>query len=301
MAAKKRGLGERGLGALLAGSKVNLDQELKDHDGELREVPIDLIQRGRYQPRRDMDPAALQELADSIRQQGVMQPVVVRPIAEGRYELIAGERRWRATQMAGLDSIPAIIRDVPDEAAIAMALIENIQRENLNPIEEAFALQRLQDEFGLTQAQVAEAVGKSRTTITNLLRLIGLSEDVRIMLEHGDLEMGHGRAMLTLAPELQMQVAKQVVAKSLSVRQTEALVRRVQQETPDSKSRKKGVVDPNIRALQDDLAERLGARVSIDHGQRGKGKLVIEYSSLDELDGILGLSLIHISEPTRPY
>ncbi|PPI85345.1 chromosome partitioning protein ParB [Marinobacter maroccanus] len=288
MAAKKRGLGERGLGALLAGSKVNLDQELKDHDGELREVPIDLIQRGRFQPRRDMDPAALQELADSIRQQGVMQPVVIRPIAEGRYELIAGERRWRATQMAGLDSIPAIIRDVPDEAAIAMALIENIQRENLNPIEEAFALQRLQDEFGLTQAQVAEAVGKSRTTITNLLRLIGLSEDVRIMLEHGDLEMGHGRAMLTLAPELQMQVAKQVVAKSLSVRQTEALVRRVQQETPDSKSRKKGTVDPNIRALQDDLAERLGARVSIDHGQRGKGKLVIEYSSLDELDGILG-------------
>ena len=288
MAAKKRGLGERGLGALLAGSKVNLDQELKDHDGELREVPIDLIQRGRFQPRRDMDPAALQELADSIRQQGVMQPVVIRPIAEGRYELIAGERRWRATQMAGLDSIPAIIRDVPDEAAIAMALIENIQRENLNPIEEAFALQRLQDEFGLTQAQVAEAVGKSRTTITNLLRLIGLSEDVRIMLEHGDLEMGHGRAMLTLAPELQMQVAKQVVAKSLSVRQTEALVRRVQQETPDNKAREKGALDPNIRALQDDLADRLGARVSIDHGQRGKGKLVIEYSSLDELDGILG-------------
>ncbi len=287
MAAKKRGLGERGLGALLQGSRVNLDQELHDHDGELREVPIDLIQRGRFQPRRDMDPAALQELADSIRQQGVMQPVVVRPIAEGRYELIAGERRWRATQMAELDSIPAIIRDVPDEAAIAMALIENIQRENLNPIEEAFALQRLQDEFGLTQAQVAEAVGKSRTTITNLLRLIGLTEDVRLMLEHGDLEMGHGRAMLTLQPEQQMQVAKQVVAKSLSVRQTEALVRRVQQETPDRK-KPRGEVDPNIRALQDDLAERLGARVSIDHGQRGKGKLVIEYSSLDELDGILG-------------
>ncbi|MCM0613862.1 ParB/RepB/Spo0J family partition protein [Marinobacter sediminum] len=288
MAAKKRGLGERGLGALLAGSKVNLDQELKDHDGELREVPIDLIQRGRFQPRRDMDPAALQELADSIRQQGVMQPVVIRPIAEGRYELIAGERRWRATQLAELDSIPAIIRDVPDEAAIAMALIENIQRENLNPIEEAFALQRLQDEFGLTQAQVAEAVGKSRTTITNLLRLIGLTEDVRLMLEHGDLEMGHGRAMLTLPPEQQMQVAKQVVAKSLSVRQTEALVRRVQQETPESKSGKKTAPDPNITALQDDLAERLGARVSIAHGQRGKGKLVIEYSSLDELDGILG-------------
>jgi len=286
MAAKKRGLGERGLGALLQGSRVNLDQELKDHDGELREVPIDLIQRGRFQPRRDMDPAALQELADSIRQQGVMQPVVVRPIAEGRFELIAGERRWRATQMAELDRIPAIIRDVPDDAAIAMALIENIQRENLNPIEEAFALQRLQDEFGLTQAQVAEAVGKSRTTITNLLRLISLSEDVRVMLEHGDLEMGHGRAMLTLQPEQQMQVARQVVAKSLSVRQTEALVRRVQQETPGRK-KAKGELDPNIRALQDDLAERLGARVSIDHGQRGKGKLVIEYTSLDELDGIL--------------
>ena len=287
MAAKKRGLGERGLGALLQGSRVNLDQELKDHDGELREVPIDLIQRGRFQPRRDMDPAALQELADSIRQQGVMQPVVVRPIAEGRFELIAGERRWRATQMAELDRIPAIIRDVPDDAAIAMALIENIQRENLNPIEEAFALQRLQDEFGLTQAQVAEAVGKSRTTITNLLRLISLSEDVRVMLEHGDLEMGHGRAMLTLQPEQQMQVARQVVAKSLSVRQTEALVRRVQQESPNRK-KAKGEVDPNIRALQDDLAERLGARVSIDHGQRGKGKLVIEYTSLDELDGLLG-------------
>lgn len=288
MAAKKRGLGERGLGALLAGSRVNLDQELKGHDGELRQVPIDLIQRGRFQPRRDMDPTALQELADSIRQQGVMQPVVVRPIAEGRYELIAGERRWRATQMAELDSIPAIIRDVPDEAAIAMALIENIQRENLNPIEEAFALQRLQEEFGLTQAQVAEAVGKSRTTITNLLRLIGLTEDVRLMLEHGDLEMGHGRAMLTLSPEQQMQVAKQVVAKSLSVRQTEALVRRVQQEMETGRPAKSDAIDPNIRALQDDLAERLGAKVSIAHGQRGKGKLVIEYSSLDELDGILG-------------
>ncbi len=287
MAAKKRGLGERGLGALLQGSKVNLDEELNDHDGELREVPVDLIQRGRFQPRRDMDPAALQELADSIRQQGVMQPVVIRPVEEGRYELIAGERRWRATQMAELDRIPAIIRNVPDDAAIAMALIENIQRENLNPIEEAFALQRLQEEFGLTQAQVAEAVGKSRTTITNLLRLISLTEDVRVMLEHGDLEMGHGRAMLTLPPEQQMQVARQVVAKSLSVRQTEALVRKVQQESTNKKPAK-GETDPNIRALQDDLAERLGARVSIAHGQRGKGKLVIEYSSLDELDGILG-------------
>ncbi|ONF44519.1 chromosome partitioning protein ParB [Marinobacter lutaoensis] len=288
MAAKKRGLGERGLGALLQGSKVSLNPEDKDRDGELRDIPVDLIQRGRYQPRRDMDPAALQELADSIRQQGVMQPVVVRAIAEGRYELIAGERRWRAAQMAELDRIPAIIRDVPDDAAIAMALIENIQRENLNPIEEAFALQRLQEEFGLTQAQVAEAVGKSRTTITNLLRLIGLTEDVRVMLEHGDLEMGHGRAMLTLPPEQQVQVARQVVAKSLSVRQTEALVRRLQQEQAQDAPRKPTALDPNIRALQDDLSERLGARVSINHGQRGRGKVVIEYSSLDELDGILG-------------
>jgi|TARA_Y100000589_G_scaffold322354_2_gene355143 ParB family chromosome partitioning protein len=288
MAAKKRGLGERGLGALLQGSKVSLNPEDKDRDGELRDIPVDLIQRGRYQPRRDMDPAALQELADSIRQQGVMQPVVVRAIAEGRYELIAGERRWRAAQMAELDRIPAIIRDVPDDAAIAMALIENIQRENLNPIEEAFALQRLQDEFGLTQAQVAEAVGKSRTTITNLLRLIGLTEDVRVMLEHGDLEMGHGRAMLTLPPEQQIQVARQVVARSLSVRQTEALVRRLQQEKAQPEAAGRREPDPNIRALQDDLSERLGARVSINHGKRGKGKVVIEYSSLDELDGILG-------------
>jgi len=288
MAAKKRGLGERGLGALLANSRVNLEQTPASQDGELRDIALDVIQRGRYQPRRDMDPAALQELADSIRQQGVMQPVVVRPLTAERFELIAGERRWRAAQMAGLEAIPAIIRDVSDEAAIAMALIENIQRENLNPIEEAFALQRLQDEFGLTQAQVAEAVGKSRTTITNLLRLIGLTEDVRLMLEHGDLEMGHGRAMLTLAPEQQMQVARQVVARSLSVRQTESLVRQLQQEKLDSGKVAKPRVDPNIRALQDDLAERLGARVAINHGQRGQGKLVIEYSSLEELDGILG-------------
>lgn len=256
-------------------------------EGELRELPVDVIQRGRYQPRRDMDQDSLQELAESIRQQGVMQPVVVRPVGDGQYELIAGERRWRATQMAGLDRIPAMIRDVPDDAAIAMALIENIQRENLNPIEEAFALHRLQEEFGLTQAQVAEAVGKSRTTITNLLRLVNLSQEVRVMLEHGDLEMGHGRAMLTLTPEQQIQVARQVVGKALSVRQTEALVRSIQQEKP---GRRPGTpaLDPNIRRLQDDLSEKLGASVAITHGSRGKGRVVIEYSSLDELDGILG-------------
>ncbi|MBC7192973.1 ParB/RepB/Spo0J family partition protein [Marinobacter sp.] len=288
MAAKRRGIGNRGLNSLLQGAGAKLDDDVTSHDGELRNIPIDLIQRGRYQPRRDMDPAALQELADSIRRQGVMQPVVVRPIQEGRYELIAGERRWRATQMAELDSIPAIIREVTDETAIALALIENIQRENLNPIEEAFALQRLQEEFGLTQVEVAEAVGKSRTTITNLLRLISLTEEVRIMLEHGDLEMGHGRAMLTLPPEQQLQAARQVVSRSLSVRQTEALVRKLQAEAEQGPKKSRNTLDPNIRALQDDLADRLGARVSIAHGNRGKGKLVIEYSSLDELDGILG-------------
>ena len=285
MAAKKRGLGERGLGALLAGSKVNLDQELKDHDGELREVPIDLIQRGRYQPRRDMDPAALQELADSIRQQGVMQPVVVRPIAEGRYELIAGERRWRATQMAGLDSIPAIIRDVPDEAAIAMALIENIQREDLNPIEEAVALQRLQQEFQLTQQQVAEAVGKSRATITNLLRLIGLPEEIKTLLAHGDLEMGHARALLGLPAGQQVEGARHVVARGLTVRQTEALVR--QWLNAKEKPVEKVKPDPDISRLEQRLAERLGSPVQIKHGQKGKGQLVIRYSSLDELQGVL--------------
>jgi ParB family chromosome partitioning protein len=288
MAAKRRGIGNRGLNSLLQGAGAKLDDDVTSHDGELRNIPIDLIQRGRYQPRRDMDPAALQELADSIRRQGVMQPVVVRPIQEGRYELIAGERRWRATQMAEFDSIPAIIREVTDETAIALALIENIQRENLNPIEEAFALQRLQEEFGLTQVEVAEAVGKSRTTITNLLRLISLTEEVRIMLEHGDLEMGHGRAMLTLPPEQQLQAARQVVSRSLSVRQTEALVRKLQAEADQGPKKSRNTLDPNIRALQDDLADRLGARVSIAHGNRGKGKLVIEYSSLDELDGILG-------------
>src|SRR5690554_7390750 len=230
MAGKKRGLGERGLGALLAGSRGNVQDKGTGgaSDGELRELPVELVQRGQYQPRRDMDSAALEELADSIRQQGVMQPIVVRPIGDNRYEIIAGERRWRASQIAGKDRIPAIIRDVPDDAAIAMALIENIQREDLNPIEEAVALKRLQDEFGLTQQEVADAVGKSRTTVTNLLRLIALSEDVKTLLEHGDLEMGHARALLTLEADDQRTAARQVVGKGLSVRQTEMLVRNIQ-------------------------------------------------------------------------
>lgn len=282
MAVKKRGLG-RGLDALL-GQSNSAGQGSENQEQLLKELPVDLIQRGKYQPRRDMDPQALEELANSIRVQGVMQPIVVRPIAEGRYEIIAGERRWRATQQAGLDSIPAVIRDVPDEAAIAMALIENIQREDLNPIEEAIALQRLQLEFELTQQQVADAVGKSRVSITNLLRLMALPDDVKLLLERGDLEMGHARALLGLPSEDQTAAARQVVARGLTVRQTEALVRQwlnPRREAGDTRA------NPDIERLQQDLAERIGAEVKIQHGAKGKGKLVISYSSLDELDGVL--------------
>ncbi|WP_022960826.1 ParB/RepB/Spo0J family partition protein [Halopseudomonas pelagia] len=282
MAVKKRGLG-RGLDALL-GQSNSAGQANNNQDQQLKELPVDLIQRGKYQPRRDMDPQALEELTNSIRVQGVMQPIVVRPIAEGRYEIIAGERRWRATQQAGLDSIPAVIRDVPDEAAIAMALIENIQREDLNPIEEAIALQRLQMEFELTQQQVADAVGKSRVSITNLLRLMALPDDVKLLLERGDLEMGHARALLGLPNEDQTAAARQVVAKGLTVRQTEALVRQwlnPRREAGETRT------NPDIERLQQDLAERIGAEVQIQHGAKGKGKLVISYSSLDELDGVL--------------
>lgn len=286
MAAKKRGLG-RGLDALLAGSTVTtLEEEAVQVDTrELQHLPLDLIQRGKYQPRRDMDPTALEELAQSIKAQGVMQPIVVRPIGGGRYEIIAGERRWRASHQAGLDKIPAMVREVPDEAAIAMALIENIQREDLNPIEEAIALQRLQQEFQLTQQQVAEAVGKSRVTITNLLRLIGLPEEIKTLLSHGDLEMGHARALLGLPLERQVEGARHVVARGLTVRQTEALVRHWL-------SSKEKVVesvksDPDISRLEQRLAERLGAPVQIKHGQKGKGQLVIRYNSLDELQGVL--------------
>jgi ParB family chromosome partitioning protein len=289
MAAKKRGLG-RGLDALLgsAGQAAIGDTgESSPHDGELRDIPIDLIRRGKYQPRRDMDQQALQELADSIKAQGVMQPIVLRPLGESQYEIIAGERRWRATQLAGLDRIPALVREVPDEAAIAMALIENIQREDLNPIEEALALQRLQQEFELTQQQVAEAVGKSRTTVTNLLRLMTLRDDVRTLIEHGDLEMGHGKALLGLPTEEQSVAARSVVSRGLSVRQTEALVRKQLADKNKPPKPRQGL-DPNVRKLQDDLARKLGTKVQIQHSASGKGKLVLAYSSLDELDGILG-------------
>lgn len=291
MAAKKRGLG-KGLEALLGGPGKDVDQTGSEDgnrgdDGELRLLPIDLMQRGKYQPRLDMDPESLEELADSIRAQGVVQPIVVRPIDEpGRYEIIAGERRWRASQLAGLHEIPAVIRDVPDQAAIAMALIENIQREELNPMEEAHALQRLIEEFGLTHQEAAEAVGRSRTAVSNLLRLLGLNEDVKRMVENGDLEMGHARALLALNGEQQSQTARQVSGKGLSVRETEQLVKRLQQgDTGKKKAPRK--VDPDIRRLEQDISDRLGARVTVQQGSKGKGKLVIQYNNHDELDGIL--------------
>lgn len=258
--------------------------EKAPRDGELRHIPIDLIQRGKYQPRMDMHEEALAELAASIKQQGVMQPIVIRPISADRYEIIAGERRWRATQLAGLHSIPAIIKPVSDDAAIAMSLIENIQRENLNPIEEAVALKRLQDEFELTQQQVADAVGKSRATVTNLMRLINLSLDARVMLERGDIEMGHARALLALPQEQQTQAARSVVGGGLSVRQTEALVRRLL----SGPGKKAAIpINPDIRLLEQTLAEKLGAKVMVQHTGKGSGKLVLKYNSLDELDGII--------------
>lgn len=288
MAAKRRSLG-KGLDALLAGSsKANPSSEApveedRQDRGPLRELPLDLLQRGQYQPRRDFDPSALQELADSIKLQGVMQPIVVREIGDQRYEIIAGERRWRAAQLAGLDKIPALVRNVPDEAVIAMALIENIQREDLNPIEEAIALERLQAEFAMTQQQVADAVGKSRSAVANLIRLMSLEPEVRTLLEHGDLDMGHARCLLGLPAERQLHTARQVVARDLSVRQTEALVRRLQNEQQHDQA----AIDPDIRRLQDELSEKLGTRVTIQHSAGGKGRLVLAYGSLDELDGIL--------------
>lgn len=283
MAAKKRGLG-RGLDALLAASRPDESVPEASTD-KLQNLPLDLIQRGAYQPRTDMHPERLQELADSIQAQGVIQPIIVRSIGEGRYEIVAGERRWRAAQLAKLQEIPAVIREVPDDAALALALIENIQRENLNALEEASAYDRLLHEFQMTHQQIAQAVGKSRTTITNLLRLLELNDEVKPFLEHGDLEMGHARALLGLSGPAQTRAAEEVVAKGLSVRETEDLVRRLQGPSPAR--RQTPNLDPNVRRLQEDLSERLGARVQIRQGHKGKGKVSIDYNNLEELEGIL--------------
>jgi ParB family chromosome partitioning protein len=295
MVAKKRGLG-RGLDALLSDvaaedspyAEQTEARQATDKQGDLRQMPLDDIQRGRYQPRRDLEPQALEELANSIRAQGVMQPIVVRPVAEGRYEIIAGERRWRAAQMAGLNTIPVIIRDVPDEAAIAMALIENIQRENLNPIEEAIALHRLQTEFELTQQQVADAVGKSRSTITNLLRLMNLTDEVKKMLEYGDIEMGHARALLALEGLVQIKAADEVVTRGLSVRETELLVKRFQQPA-DAEEKPSKQPDEQLQQLAGELSQRFSVPVKINATASGKGKISINFKSRDELDAILQL------------
>ncbi len=295
MATKKRGLG-KGLDVLLPGAKINIQQgsqldseettKVASKQDRLKDLPLEYLQRGRYQPRTNMHQETLEELSESIKAQGVMQPVVVRPLGENRYEIIAGERRWRACQKAGLETIPAIIKDVPDEAAIAMALIENIQREDLNPMEEALALQRLQDEFDLTQQEIANAVGKSRSTVANLLRLMNLSESVKTLLERGDIEMGHARALLSLADHEQSKIAKVIVGKGLSVRQTEALVRKHQHEASTEQTAN-SQINPDVKTLQDSLSEKLAAEVLIKCTAKGKGSISIKYNSLDELDGIL--------------
>ncbi|MDN3522853.1 ParB/RepB/Spo0J family partition protein [Halomonas ramblicola] len=251
----------------------------------LERLPLGQLTRGKYQPRRDIQPEALEELADSIRAQGVMQPIVVRPVGEERYEIIAGERRWRAAQLAELDVIPAVVRDVSDEVALALALIENIQRENLNPVEEALALKRLIDEFELTQQQVADTVGKSRAQVANLLRLLALDPEVQTLLERGDLDMGHARALLALSGAKQRKAAHEVVNRDLTVRDTEALVKRLTAGAPEKAE--KPASSPDVARLETRLGELLGAPVRIQHGRGGKGRVTIRYSSLDELDGIL--------------
>ena len=285
---RKRGLG-RGLDALLgaAGAPAqSVESSTSDDDfaQSLRRLPIETLRPGRFQPRRDMHPEALEELAASIRQQGIMQPVVVRPLSGDHYEIIAGERRWRAAQMAQLEWIPALVREAEDRDVIALALIENLQREDLNPVEEALALQRLQQEYQLTQQQVADAVGKSRSTITNLLRLLNLHKEVLRLVEHGDLEMGHARALLSLDSDAQCQIARQVVAKGWSVRQTEAQVRHYLSAPTKTDQKPK---DPDLVRLENHLQARIGAPVAIRHSAKGKGKLEIRYNSLEELDGIL--------------
>ncbi|HET7649565.1 MAG TPA: ParB/RepB/Spo0J family partition protein [Gammaproteobacteria bacterium] len=283
MAVKRKGLG-RGLDALLSGAAPVAGEESGE---ELRDIPVDLIQPGKYQPRMNMRQESLQDLADSIKAQGLVQPIVVRAIGERRYEIIAGERRWRAAQMAGMREIPAVVRDVPDRAAIAMALIENIQRENLNPLEEAQALQRLINEFEMTHQQASEAVGRSRAAVTNLLRLLELTDDVKELVERGDLEMGHARALLPLKGLAQTGAARRVADKGLSVRETENLVRRLLKEESGSAAKGPRRVDPNVRQLENELTQKLGAKVTVEASSSGKGRLVIQYSSLDELDGIL--------------
>lgn len=282
MTMKKKPVLGRNLSSML--SQTTLQQVNKENRDELRNLPLDVIQPGRYQPRSVFDEEKLAELADSIRAQGVVQPVVVRPVSDNRYELIAGERRWRAAQLAGIDDIPAVVRDVPDEVSVAMALIENIQREDLNPLEEATALRRLIDDFQMTHQEAADAVGRSRAAVSNLLRLLELMQEVKDMIDMRLVEMGHARALLSLDDDLQVQAAREVVRKRLSVRDTENLVRRLKQSAKKKGQRR---VDPDILSLQNRIGEALGTRVRIQHQASGKGKLVINFNNSDEFEGIL--------------
>ncbi len=278
MALKKRGLG-RGLNALLG----DVTPTEKQKSQELQTLPIEFLQRGKYQPRKDMNPEALQELANSIQAQGIIQPIVVRKIADNRYEIIAGERRWRAAQLVSLQEMPVVIKEIDDRAAMAVALIENIQREDLNALEESEALKRLVDEFDMTHQQAADAVGKSRAMVSNLLRLLDLSNDVKDLLAKGLIEMGHARALLTLDSDKQLEIANKVVKQNLTVRATEKLVKAIADDTkPDPKK-----IDADTLRLQEQLTEKTGAKVIINHQKSGKGKLVFNYTSLEELEGII--------------
>lgn len=283
MSVKKRGLG-RGLDALLTSNRASNSSAANPGSSELQQLPIEFLTPGKYQPRKDMSQEALEDLASSIRAQGVIQPIVVRPLAKDKFEIIAGERRWRASQLAQLSEVPCIVKDVPDEAAVAIALIENIQREDLNAMEEAVALERLLTEFALTHQQVADAVGKSRASVTNLLRLNQLNDDVKLLLEHGDIEMGHARALLALKDTEQSDAGRLVAAKQLTVRETENLVRRILEPKPVVAEKPR---DPDVVSLEQRLSERFAAPVQISYNNKGKGKLEISYSSLDELDGII--------------
>lgn len=292
MAAKRQSLG-KGLDALLgiteeATSGFNREASVDNSllaDGELKNIPVDRLQRGKYQPRRDFNQDSLQELADSISSQGLIQPIVVRSTEQDKFEIIAGERRWRAAQLAGLENIPAIVREVSDQTTIALALIENIQRQDLNAVEESQALIRLQNEFGLTQQQVADAVGKSRTAVTNLMRLASLEKAVQQLLENGQIDLGHAKCLLALNSSTQIQAARTVATKKMTVRQTEALVKQLQ--NPSGAKQVKQPPNQDIDNLQQQLSDKLGAKVTIQHSTKGSGRLVIGYNSVDELDGIL--------------
>jgi ParB family chromosome partitioning protein len=284
MAAKRRGgLGARDLDVLLG----TPEDDSAAPDGELQQLRLDRIQPGKFQPRQTMDPERLAELAASIKAQGVIQPIVVRPIGGARFEIIAGERRWRAAQQAGLGEIPALVREVPDQAVVAMALIENIQREELTPLEEAQALHRLIAEFKYTHQQTADALGRSRAAVSNLLRLLDLPPAIKELLEQHRLEMGHARALLTLDPALALKLAKQAAEHGWSVRELEAAARRAQTAPKGKAGKVAAKRDANVETLERELAEKLATKVSIQHSRGGRGKLVITYHSLDELDGIL--------------